>query len=390
MDQNIEIIQRSAEKIAKWVEIHNYKGYEPFDGLSSYLRPLTFNNTFLEQVLQQIIRRTPFNLRKILAVKPNESTKGRGYMAWGYMNMFELTKEQEYKDKAFECLDWLDKNKSPFYEHHSWGNHFDYSARSGKLPKFEPTIVWTSLIGHAFVKAYELFKNEDHLNVIKSIVRWIKELPKEETDQGTCLSYIAYDLNPVHNSNMLGASFLSKYAKITGDEEALKIAREAMLYSCSRQLDNGAWYYGHAEKYHWIDNFHTGYNLDSLKYYIDYSGNKEFHENLINGYKFWKEHFFEESGRPKYYYNNTFPVDIQCASQAIDTFALFSTLDNEALSLATKVAIWTINNMQDKKDGHMYFRIYSIGKKVKVPMIHWGQATTFKALTFLLNKLSSK
>jgi hypothetical protein len=50
-----------------------------------------------------------------------------------------------------------------------------------------------------------------------------------------------------------------------------------------------------------------------------------------------------------------------------------------------KVAQWTIDNMQDK-DG-FYYRQYPIGIKAKAPMLHWAQATTYKALTLLFSKL---
>ena len=49
-----------------------------------------------------------------------------------------------------------------------------------------------------------------------------------------------------------------------------------MLYSCARQNLDGAWFYGEAPKYHWIDSFHTGYNLDSLKRYVDSTNETEF------------------------------------------------------------------------------------------------------------------
>ena len=47
------------------------------------------------------------------------------------------------------------------------------------------------------------------------------------------------------------------------------VAKEAIKYSCTRQLPNGAWLYGEDPMNHWIDNFHTGYNLDALKCYIE-------------------------------------------------------------------------------------------------------------------------
>jgi hypothetical protein len=43
-----ELITTSIRKVEKWVEDHDYKGYEPFDGLSSIFRPLTFGNLLMD------------------------------------------------------------------------------------------------------------------------------------------------------------------------------------------------------------------------------------------------------------------------------------------------------------------------------------------------------
>ena len=44
----------------------------------------------------------------------------------------------------------------------------------------------------------------------------------------------------------------------------LSVAASAMRYSCTRQRLTALVLWG-GEKTRWIDNFHTGYNLDSLK-----------------------------------------------------------------------------------------------------------------------------
>src|SRR6185436_4085556 len=75
------LIEDSLNRVEQWVEDRNYRGYEPFDGLSSWFRPLTFGNLLAERLLMQLIRQSPVNLRPLMGVKPKESTKGRGYMA---------------------------------------------------------------------------------------------------------------------------------------------------------------------------------------------------------------------------------------------------------------------------------------------------------------------
>jgi rhamnogalacturonyl hydrolase YesR len=368
------------------VEGHDYKGYEPFDGLSSAFRPLTFGNLFLERLLQQLVRQSPVNLRPLLGVTRKESTKGRGYMAWGYLEMLKSTGDRAYREKAVDTLDWVVRHKSPFYENCSWGNHFDFSSRQGKLPAHEPIIVWSSLIGQAFLDAYDLLGDENYLKVARSICSWILDLPREKTDSGTCISYVAFSQESIHNSNMLGAAMLSRTAKYGNGGAYLDAAKAAMEYSCSRQLGDGAWYYGEDPKNHWIDNFHTGYNLDSLKCYIESTGDRSYDANLRKGFDYFKRVFFEAEGLPKYYHNRAYPIDIQCASQAITTLAHFADYDEASLALSERVAKWTIANMQDK-EGYFYYRKLP-WIRAKTPMLHWGQATMYKGLTLLYSRMS--
>jgi rhamnogalacturonyl hydrolase YesR len=386
MNDDKAMFEQSIFKLEKWIEAHEYKGYEPFDGLSSFLKPLTFGNLLLERLLQQLVRQSPINLRPLIGIKPQESTKGRGYMAWGYLLMLKLTGHQEYERKVVDCLEWLIENKASAYSDCSWGNHFDFSSRGGRLPQFEPIIVWTSLIGQTFLDAYELLGNGRYLEVAQSICSWILALPRERTDLGTCLSYVTYRQTSIHNSNMLGAAMLARTAKFTGNRKYFEVAEEAMKYSCSRQLPDGAWFYGETANSHWIDNFHTGYNLDSLKCYIENTKDKTYEENLKRGFQYFKNNFFEPTGRPKYYHNRAYPIDSQCASQAIETLANFSEYDPSSLALAVKVANWTIVNMQDGA-GFFYYRQYPL-MIAKTPMLHWAQATTYKALALLLSKVS--
>jgi hypothetical protein len=383
---DLALLSDSLNKVQSWIEAAGYKGYEPFDGLSSPLRRLTFENLFALRVFQQLIRQSPLNLRPLFGIKPLDSTKGRGMMAWGYLLLFRSTGQLDCKEKAIACLDWLDKHKSPKFEKHSWANYFDFASRGGIYYKHDSIIIWTSMIGQAYLEAFEQFQDERYLRIAQSVCDWILALSREKTAKGDCISYYAHEHESIHNANMLGAAVLARAAKHTENIEYLDVARSAMIYSCSRQRDDGSWWYAEDPKYQWIDNFHTGYNLDCLKCYIDWSGDAEFKGHLRRGFDFFKQNFFEPSGRPKYYHDRTYPVDIQCASQAIDTLAYFAEEDPASLPLGVKVAKWTIANMQDRR-GHFYYRKYPLGITARTPMLHWGQATMFKALAHLIVRL---
>lgn len=374
-------LKRSIDRVQTWVETRKYKGYDPGDGLTSFLRPLTFGNLLLERVLLQSIWKSPVNIRPLVGVVPQDSTKGRGFMAWGYAMLYRATGEESYKTNAQACLDWLDRNPESGHVGHCWGNHFDFTTRSGRMVAHTPTIVWSGLIGQAYVEAFETFGDTRYLDTAESICRWILALPREKTDRGDCLSYVAHGQSSIHNSNLLGAGLLSRVWKYRQKPEYIETARQAVLYSCARIREDGSWWYGEQPKYHWIDNFHTAYNLDSLKRYIDATGDSEYRPHLKQGYDYFKRIFFEPNGRPRYYHDRPYPIDIQCAGQAIDTFSFFRDIDPEALTLAQTVAHWTINNMQGS-DGHFYYRKYKV-LTAKTPYFHWGQSTMFKGLSHL-------
>jgi hypothetical protein len=381
----MKTVQDSIQGVSRWVEEHDYKAYDPGDGNLSYLRHITLNSHFLRRLLTGAVLRFPFHIRPWVGIKPHTSTKGMGYMGWGYVKMYAITRDDSYRGRARYCFDWLKKNRSKNYEQYCWGNHFAFATRGGTIPAHTPTIVWSSLIGLAFLEAYEVLKDSEYLDIAVSVGDFVKSLPRLTTKTGTCLSYVPMRQISIHNSNMLGAAMLSRIAFYTHDQTAADLAQEAMTYSCTRQNLDGAWYYGEASKYHWIDNFHTGYNLDCLKRHIQSAGDQGFASNLTLGFAYFKRNFFEADGRAKYYHDKMNPIDIQCIAQAIDTLAFFSDDDPEALPLALKVAQWAINNMQ-ASDGHFYYR--DLGwKKVKTPMFHWGQGTMFKALAHLLNKM---
>src|SRR5882672_10197770 len=200
----------SISRLNGWLEENGYRGYDTFDGLNSkLLRPFTFESNFLRTVLQQGVRRFPLNLRPILGIGKNHSTKGMGFLARGFMRLHDATGQAVWKKKAEFALDWLVEHQSPGYSGACWGNHFDYQSRTFYLPKGVPTVVWTSLIGHAFLDAYEHFRDEGSLQMAVSACEHIlRDLDTFADGEGLCISYIPTQNKQVHNANTLGGSLL--------------------------------------------------------------------------------------------------------------------------------------------------------------------------------------
>jgi hypothetical protein len=190
----------------------------------------------------------------------------------------------------------------------------------------------------------------------------------------------------VHNANTFGASLLARTSSFTGNASYLALATKAMHYTAKYQRHNSSWYYGEPANLHWVDNFHTAYVLDCFKSYSQPTGDPQFDEALMNGYRYWKETFFLADGTPRYYDCKTLPLDIQCCSQAIDTLVYFQDLDPDSIPLAANVAKWTIANMQDRA-GYFYYRRYSRRIVNKTPTLHWGQSTMLCAMAGLYRSL---
>jgi len=389
-------------KLEEWSVKNDYKAYDTFDGLSSPLSPIfTLGGVpFLKQCWQQGIRRFPLNLRPLVGIKKNYSSKGMGFYARGYLMLHQITGDDSYLERMRWCLDWLIENRCPEFKGNAWGNHFDYQARGGRIPKGTPTIVWTSLIAHAFLDAFEYTNEEKYLEMAVGAAQFsVNELGWIESadERRLCLNYTpgrketskSGVISGIHNSNVLGAGMMARVHTFVPDDRYLEIGKKSVRFTVEDQLENGAWNYGAHPMHHWVDSFHTAYNLDSINWYISCSGDNEFAESLQRGHDFWINTFFGDDGTPRYYDYKTRPLDIQCASQGIESLVKLRHLNQElSLPTAKKVAQWTIDNMQDSS-GYFYYRKYPIITNT-TPTLHWGQATMFTALAILARDLEAK
>ncbi len=393
-DRNLlkDQVYESIRRVSDWLEKSDYRGYDTFDGLNAkLLRPLTFESNFLRTVLQQGVRRFPLNLRPLLGVVKSPSSKGMGFLTRGFIRLHQATGDSVWRDKADFSLGWLIQNQSPGYSGACWGNHFDYQSRSFYLPKGAPTVVWTALIGHAFLDAYDHFQRDSYLQVaVSSCEHILRDLETFSDGEALCIGYIpariAAKNKQVHNANTLGASLLARTYSYTRNNSYRDLAEKAIQYTAQHQRPDSSWYYGEAANLRWVDNFHTAYVLDCFKHYMQSTGDDRFEKNSISGYEYWKKTFFLPDGTPRYYNHKTLPIDIQCCSQAIDTLVFFSDRDPGSLSLALKIAKWTIEQMQDPA-GYFYYRRYSRWLVNKTPTLHWGQATMLCALAGLYKSL---
>jgi hypothetical protein len=204
----------------------------------------------------------------------------------------------------------------------------------------------------------------------------LQGLHRLEEDGTICFSYTPTDYYFVHNANLLAASLLIRLFKETGKEEYKNTALAALAYSMKHQRDDGSWYYAEKESAHWIDSFHTGFNLQAIRYFLDLGFAEEYRAQYEKGVRFYADNFFLADGTPKYYHNRVYPIDIHSSAQAI---VFFSGMGGQYEELTKRMLKWMIKNMQGP-DGAFYFQKHKY-YTIKIPYMRWGQAWAFQALT---------
>ena len=379
-------IEKQANKsflsLHKYLLKNNYCGYEYDDLLeSNIVRLLTFENIYAKIVAVNISKYTGEKTRDFLKVRKRVSTKASGYISHAYLRYFQAFNDKNFAAKACRHIYWLTRCRSEGYRS-SWGNNFEFASRTGLIPKFHPTVVWTSHISRSFDLAQKIFGGNFHKIVIDS-GRFVKEnLPILEDSDGLCFSYTPkYDNFGIHNANLLAAVCLLRAYKYNSDREFFHLAKKSIKWSCKKMRSDGSWQYSHYSELSRkrVDSYHTGYNLDCLLFAWE-----NFGEELVSWatiektYKYWENNFFNSDYSPKFYPWSTYPYDIQTCAQAIETLVKFSKYNSDSFKIASGVLLWTIKNMQ-KSNGSFRYRIYPKWVNNLEP-IHWGQATMASAL----------
>ena len=371
-------LERIYERLFAWAARRDFAGSDPFDGLNSRLLQATPLRKFPlpRLVLTQAVKRSPVDLRHLLGIPPGVNAKGIALFALAELSRFRVTRDLTHKENARSLLDKLLDLGIPGDGTLAFGYNFDWQSRVFFIPKGTPTIVPTAFASQAFREAAESLGDDRYCDAVQQIARFAatKLNRPVETDSEICFSYTPVDTSCIYNASLLAAECLAR----SNDPDHKLLALKAVNHVIREQREDGAWAYGDQVSQSWVDNFHTAYVIQSIRRIGDELGwNDAAYHSYENGVRYWLWNFFLENGTPKYYDDNTNPIDIHSAAVAIATLAEINEVDR-----ARKVAAWTCRNMLDT-DGFFYYRIY--GALVdETPHMRWGQAWMAYALARLM------
>lgn len=382
MTQNT--IDEIFQDLKSYCEKEQYKGYDPFDGLNSKifrLLPFLKRMGLFQLVWIQFFKRSPINFRQIAGIKKDYNPKGLGLFLSAYCNLYKIDPSDENLKRINFLVSEIKKCQSLGYSGACWGYNFDWQSKAFFQPKGTPSVVVSSFIGCALLDSYEITKDPEILNLVRTTCDFIlNDLNRTyDVDGDFSFSYSPEDKTQVFNASLLGVRLLSRVFAQTKESHLIEISRKAVSYACKHQQPNGAWAYSPLPFHNWIDNFHTGYNLECISTYQTISGDDSFSEELDKGLHYYLNTFFEASGIPKYYSNSRYPIDMHTTAQLIITLSKMNLLDRHR-DMVDNVLAWSFSNMRNKKIGYFYYykeKYFTI----KIPYIRWIQAWMFLGLS---------
>ncbi|MFZ2955970.1 MAG: delta-aminolevulinic acid dehydratase [Candidatus Ozemobacteraceae bacterium] len=373
----------SLESLQTWCEKAGFKGWDPFDGLNSSVLqslPVLKDIPLIRLCWLQAFKHLPINLRRVFGIPRVYNPKGLALFLSGYCNLYHVDPKPEYRAQIDKLVDLIISLQSKGWNGACWGYPFDWQARAFFQPKWTPTVVATTYVGYALLDAFEVTGDVRLPDIARSACDFVlKDLNRTADEHGDfAFSYSPLDKTQVFNASLLGTRLLSRVYNRTHEPELADAARRSAAYCCHRQRRDGAWTYGTLPFHQWVDNFHTGFNLECLHEYERYTGDTTFRPTVVKGLKYYTSTFFTADGKSKYYDNNLYPIDIHAPAQLVITLYRLGRI-NDYRDQADRVLAWTIDQMQDPS-GYFYFqtgRYYT----TRIPYMRWAQSWMFFALS---------
>lgn len=349
-------------RMRAWGEQREWRGYDPYDGLNSPLARVV-PGALPRRVLTQAVKLSPLNLRPLLGIQPAYNQKAIGLVAAAYARLGE-------REHAARWLDWLAANRADAGGAWAWGYNFPVQTRVLAYPPNAPNTIATSFVAQAYLDAAERLERDRWEEPIRGACSFLADHMLVTGGGRSFFRYIPGDDQLIHNANVLAAAVLARAAALYGDEGLAGPAREAIRPTLAAQADDGTWPY--AEGSHgWVDNFHTGYVLESLVHF------PEAEAALARGVAAWERDLFLPDGTPKYTVGSTLPVDGHCYAQAVETWLAVG-----KLAAARREAELMVERMLDPR-GFLWFQQRAAWTS-KVPFVRWTTAPALRALAGLL------
>ena len=390
-----EPILKSVDKLFNWVVSNQYLGWDIYDGLNSpLLRDI--KNHYLRVIVLQANKYCPINMRPFLKIEKGLDLKGMTLFAQAYASLYSTTGDERYLHEMQNAVEYIKgKSLKEKYGYDCWASHYyPYTGIDRSTLSLEtPDIIGTGQAIIALIESYKITKNAIEREIAASAVEYLAEELFIDDAEMPFFKYTGSDECPTDitlNASAQATEAISAFLALEYHSNLQSICEKASGTLLQTQRDDGAWVYSMyrngSTKRVQLD-FHHGYIIDGLLAYLPYSDDQENIRNCITrASDYYQNVLFKDDGRSYYRYPLPYPIDIHNQAQGIITFSKLSCLDRKYVDVASKIALWTIENMQDHS-GYFYYQKWPIITN-KIPHMRWGQAWMILALAEIMNKMN--
>jgi hypothetical protein len=381
-DRRQDLLQALAD-LEAWGSARDWRGSDPYDGLNATrLTSLLARSQRGRQLVTQLVKRSPVDLRPLLGIRPAHSAAALAQVVSAY-SRYRFLPTEEAPSKLADAVGELESLRCASFAEPCWGYHFDVQTRVFFYPKGAPNSIATSFAGLALIDAYETTSERRLLELAEGAGDFfLRHVPQTDAREGAYFGYLVGDRTPIHNANMLVCALLSRLALHLGREDFREAARAAAAYTSAHQRSDGSWPYGERDELGWVDGFHTGYVLESLIVSAE-SGIAVTTDTIERGLDHYSKRLFLEDGTPKYYESAIHPIDVQCAAQGIQTFARGSALRPDFEETAWQIFDYALRKLR-RHDGAFIFQRRRFWRN-GTPHVRWSAAPMLLAMIHLFD-----
>lgn len=395
-DSDIEELRGNLRALHRHCTKEQFRGYSLYDSHNSFI-PFAKLGSKASFLINQFVKRSPINVRRILGVRKGVNPKGVGLFlhAYSLLHGENVLEDELTSGLVQDKLSWLRDNYSRGYSGYCWGYNYDWPRGDGSMiPSYTPNVVVTAFICRGLYTYYMITSDHSIKEMVTSAAEFVKnDVCCTIRDEGRCYSYTPVQRDLVINANLLATEILAYADALSGSTEYLTSVKEALSFTLKHQNDDGSWFYsispdtGKPKKQ--ID-FHQGYVLDSIDLLTSiYELNDQVYLDSVNkGLEYYYQRQFHPSGYGYWRVPTKWPVDIHNQSQGIITMCRFSDHGKRYLDLAVRIYQWTIDNMR-APSGRFYYQKYPYLTN-KTDYLRWNQAWMLVAMTTLYKKLGEE
>jgi len=390
-----EEISRAIERFIPWLERY---GEVSYDHQSFYAGPiggrakaLYYRNRLIGTlaVSPMVFFEAFFPYARILFWKPQRFPIADAHYAMGFAMLSQLHNDDEYYHKAVHFLDVLKETRCPGFSNFCWGYPFDWVTRGGIIKAQTPLITTTPYVFEAFQSVYEIDKNDEWLDIMRSIAdHALNDIKDFEIDPrtSTC-AYHPYDnAGGVINASAYRSFLLASATIQLSDDKYWQVGERNLNFVLKSQQPNGSWFYAIDGVRDFVDHFHTCFVLKALAKIEKLTGHRGCTRAIEKGVEYYVDNLFDEEGFPKPFakaprltvYRNELYDYAECINLCTLLRGRFSELDQ----ILWRVLEDVLDRWQ-KKDGSFRSRKLLLGWD-NVPMHRWAQAQLFRSLCFFL------